>query len=533
MNRSAAFKKVSSFVSLYLARLKEMVRPVWRVLTLNPLDEIISPKRTLSVVIEKKAISAAFGSRFLSRCTIRKCKKYPAEGDTGTMQGTLDASVSLASGLCCVHAIEAIHDLGAVRSQLTLCIPKSWVIVKMAEFPSTVKENLHDVVSYELDRLTPFSPDEAMYDFRVVKEFEGKLALQIVAAKADAIVPCIEALKEKGVQVERVTFTLSALGTLFYYGNKKGDVLFVEVDEEGYEGALAIDGVIIRVFTGSFRGTDEGSSVEMLKTEIETLMKEAQNQGRSPQVVVYPQDGDSTLCELMKSELTMPMRMMDEMNLNLRLQEKKQEVSYIAVGGALESLWPKAKGFNLLSKGHHEKSKTPMSLTVILILALMVLGALYLLSPLKVEEKRLREIDRQIALRKEYVRKVESLKKEIEVLKSEVSIINSLKGSNQMALDILKELTTILPRTSWLTRVRITETTVEIEGYATSATELMPKLEGSKYFQKAEFSSPTFRDPRMNSDRFIIRMEIEGAKKTEDEKGKEVPKKDRVRKVET
>ncbi len=102
-----------------------------------------------------------------------------------------------------------------------------------------------------------------------------------------------------------------------------------------------------------------------------------------------------------------------------------------------------------------------------------------------------------------------------------------------MSLDILKDLTTILPRTSWLTRVRITETTVEIEGYATSATELLPKLEGSKHFQKAEFSSPTFRDPRMNSDRFIIRMEIEGAKKTEDEKGKEVPKKDRVRKVET
>jgi Tfp pilus assembly protein PilN len=530
MTRSAALKKILSFVSLYLSRLKEIVRLVWRVLTLNPLDEIISPKKTLSVAIGKKAISAAFGTRFFSHCTIKRVKEYPAEDDTGTMQGALDASVPLASGLCCVHAIEAIHDLGAVRSQLTLCIPKSWVIVKMAEFPSTVKENLHDVVSYELDRLTPFSPDEAMYDFRVVKEHNGKISLQIVAAKADVIIPCIEALNEKGIQVERVTFTLSAFGTLCYYGDKKGDVLLVEVDEQGYEGALVIDGVIIRVFTGSFRGTEEGSRVEMLNTEMETLMREAQNQGRSPQVVVYPQDGDSTLWERMKSEFITPARMIDEMNLNLRLREKKK-VPYAAVGGVLESLWPKAKGFNLLSKGRHEKSKTPMSLTMILILALMVLGALYFISPLKVEEKRLREIDRQIDLRKEYVRKVESLKKEIEVLKNEVSIINSLKGNNHMTLDILKELTTILPRTSWLTRVRITETTVEIEGYATSATELLPKLEESKYFLKAEFSSPTFRDPRMNTDRFIIKMEIKGAKKTEDEKGREVPKKDRVRKV--
>ncbi len=533
MNRSAALKKILSFVSLYLSRLKEIVRLVWRVLTLNPLDEIVSPKKTLSVAIEKEGISAAFGTRFFSHCTIKRVRKYPAGDDTGTMQGALDASVPLALGLCCVHAVEAIHDLGAVRSQLTLCIPKSWVIVKMAEFPSTVKENLHDVVSYELDRLTPFSPDEAMYDFRVVKEHDGKISLQVVAAKADVITPCIEALKEKGVQVERVTFTLSAFGTLCYYGDKKGDVLLLEVDEQGYEGALVIDGVIIRVFTGSFRGAEEGSRVEMLKTEIETLMREAQNQGRSPQVVVYPRDGDSTLCERVKSELIMPARMIGEMNLKLRLREKKKEVPYVAVGGVLESLWPKAKGFNLLSKGRHEKQKTPMSLTVILILALMVLGALYLISPLKVEEKRLREIDRQIDLRKEYVRKIESLKKEIEVLKNEVSIINSLKGNNHMTLDILKELTTILPRTSWLTRMRIRETTVEIEGYATSATELLPKLEGSKYFQKAEFSSPTFRDPRTNTDRFIMKMEIKGAKKTEDEKGKEVPKKDRARKVQT
>jgi Tfp pilus assembly protein PilN len=82
-------------------------------------------------------------------------------------------------------------------------------------------------------------------------------------------------------------------------------------------------------------------------------------------------------------------------------------------------------------------------------------------------------------------------------------------------LNILKELTTVLPKTSWLTRVRITETNVEIEGYAGSATELLPKLEASPFFKKAEFASPTFRDARMNSDRFIIKMEIEGIKKAE------------------
>jgi Tfp pilus assembly protein PilN len=520
MTGRAVLKKTSSLVSLSIARLKGMARPLWGILTLNPLDEIVSPKRTLAVAIEKNGISAAFGSRFFSHCAIRRCKKYPAKEDIGVMQGGLNASVALAAGLCSVHALEAMHDLGAMRSDVTLCIPKSWTIVKTAEFPSIVKENIHNVVSYELDRLTPFSPDDAMYDFRVVKEHEGRLTLQIVAARSDSIIPFIESLKEKGVRVGRVTLTLSSLGTLCHFSDRKGNFLFAEVDEEGYEGATVIEGVVTRVFTGSFGEHDTGQRAEVLKAEIEPIIRDARDQGRPMQVALLLQNGDSKIGDLIKSDLSMPVSMINGMDLKLKLPRNKQEVSYTAVGGALESLWPKAKGFNLLARGHHEKPKTPMAVTVILIIVLAMLGILYLLSPLKAGEKRLKEIDRQIAMRKDDVKKVESLKKEIESLKGEVSVITGFKGNKPMALDILKELTIILPKTSWLTRARITETAVEIEGYAASATELLPKLEASKYFQKAEFSSPTFRDPRMNMDRFIMKMEIKGIKKTEGEKGK-------------
>jgi hypothetical protein len=58
--------------------------------------------------------------------------------------------------------------------------------------------------------------------------------------------------------------------------------------------------------------------------------------------------------------------------------------------------------------------------------------------------------------------------------------------------------------------MRVSETTVDLEGYASSATGLLSKLEASPFFKKVEFSSPTFRDTRMNADRFNIKMEIEG-----------------------
>ena len=79
-----------------------------------------------------------------------------------------------------------------------------------------------------------------------------------------------------------------------------------------------------------------------------------------------------------------------------------------------------------------------------------------------------------------------------------------------MSSNILKELTLMLPKNAWLTRARVFESQVNIEGYSPSATSLIPRLEASPLFQKVEFSAPTFHDPRQNMDRFQIKMELEG-----------------------
>jgi Tfp pilus assembly protein PilN len=79
-------------------------------------------------------------------------------------------------------------------------------------------------------------------------------------------------------------------------------------------------------------------------------------------------------------------------------------------------------------------------------------------------------------------------------------------------MNIIKDITTILPPKTWLTRLRITDATVEMEGYSASATEIILKLENSRYFQKVEFASPTFRDSRQNNERFVIKMELKNNK---------------------
>jgi len=501
MTATIAIKKLTTFISNSAAALEKIGRPLWRILTFSPADDIIFPKKALCISIDKGNLSIVFGSRLFSKINIKGAKRYPLEKGRYPSPENLASSVAL-----------AINDLGAVRTEVTLSIPKAWAIIKTVEFPSTIKENLPNVLYYELDRMTPFNPEDTLYDFRTLKDEGGKLTLLVIAAKANVINPYIDALRERGINVSRLMVNLSGIGTLCRYIDKGADSISVEINEDGYEGALFLDGSVTDVFTGTFPSENDEQKVDTISREILALVDVAGKQAKSPQIMLLLRDNNTNLKELLKLNINLPLRILNDLDIKFMPSGPQKELYYAASGGVLESLWQKAKGLNLLKKGRHEIQKTPFALTAVLMLSIFVMWILYMAAPLRIEKKRLEEIDHQIMVRREDVKKVEALKKEIDALNTEVSTINNFKGNKPMILNLLKELTTILPQNTWLTRVRITGVTVDIEGYAGSASGLLPKLEASKYFKKAEFASPTFRDARQNADRFIIKMEIEGVK---------------------
>ena len=218
-------------------------------------------------------------------------KVYPFDEGKYPSPGSLASTVALARS-----------ELKALRSDITLTIPKAWAVVRTVELPITVKENLVNVVSYELDRLTPFSSDSALYDYRIIGEEDGKLRIMLVAAKADLIDPYLQAFREKGITVERLTVALSAMATLSGFVHSPESALFLKISAEGYEGGQVLGGALSSTFGGRFDGDDRPSNVRTVIEEISQRLDAIRKDEKKALLILSASEADYAI-EL-KSRMT-------------------------------------------------------------------------------------------------------------------------------------------------------------------------------------------------------------------------------------
>jgi Tfp pilus assembly protein PilN len=475
-------------------------RSAWQALSLNLMNGIVLPETHIAASIERRGISIVKGSKFLSKVTLQDFKKYTFEEDGFSSPERVASTLSL-----------ALRELKSPRrAGMTLALPREWVIVRKAQLPSSVMETITAVVGFELDRLTPLGAENAYYDFRILDEEDGKINLVVVASRADLINQYLAAAEQEGIHIQNVTTNLSGIGTMSFYLGLPADAVCVDVDARGFEGGFFAQGTMTSTFGHIFDNNGQSRS-DTLISALAPIFQTGQENNVAPQVVLFAKDAEYAMVQGRTGNRE---NIVNAHELERTLLKSGDALPDRASGIVLEALWPKARGFNLLTKGVHATQKVPLAITTLLILLLLAAVVPYVLLPLQHEQDRLAQIEKQISLLKPDVKKVEGLRKDVKTLADEVNTIASFKESKPMTLAMLKEITQLMPKSAWLTRVHITESNVDLEGYASSATELIPKLERSPYLKKVEFASPTFRDQRLNSDRFVIKAEIEGVTKT-------------------
>jgi general secretion pathway protein L len=147
------------------------------------------------------------------------------------------------------------------------------------------------------------------------------------------------------------------------------------------------------------------------------------------------------------------------------------------------------------------------------VVAIALLAAVIYL-PLERQRLRAEALASDVAQAKEEAGASRRLQDEIDRLIHQGRFIVEKKQQQPPFVEILNEVTRLLPDDTWLFRMRFFDGDVQTFGYSSAASSLIGTIEESDLFQNAQFRAPMTRDPRVDADRFHIAFQVVKASKS-------------------
>lgn len=146
---------------------------------------------------------------------------------------------------------------------------------------------------------------------------------------------------------------------------------------------------------------------------------------------------------------------------------------------------------------------------------IIVLGALVLLLlvtavalPLLAQKSRINTLEPLLESAQARASAASKLRDSVNTLQSGTRFLVEKKQSSMMALQVINELTRILPDDTWVQQLQIRGNEVQIQGQSASAAALIPLLEASGILHTARMRSPVTQVPRSNRERFNLSVQI-------------------------
>ena len=401
---------------------------------------------------------------------------------------------------------ETLHSFlpyfNPAKDPIHICLSPDQVMSLELSLPRAAEDNLAQVVEYEIDRHLPLRREELYYDFLPLGKSEDKIGLLLFAAPkktVDEILGICAALGAKPGGVETSATALSNFllfcakdltGPSVLLGGQDGNWEMIGLQAGGngrkQEAALAFShwlphsewtqGAGREIFYSAMSSSPKcfgwGNAADFLKALNEDALQ--------------IQD----LRELAKAKLSAD-------------RAAEHPMCLPAMGAALGGLREATLNLNLLP-GAKEQGRSKAltwlhaSLTVLLLIALLGWTGIYFVK----DEIRLRQLQKEN----------QKLSPSVEALRREETELTGLKNQRGVLLRALDELSRLVPIGAYVSNLRFREGTLELQGSAESASNLVPLLERSAMFESVTSTAPSSRAPN-NRETFSLKAEVERPKK--------------------
>ncbi len=386
--------------------------------------------------------------------------------------------------------------------EIHLGVPRDLSFLRIVTLPAAVKEDLRQTLAYELDKYAPFSAEDVAFDYQVLAQDkeQGQLQVLLVMMRKASLRPFLALAAQAGKAVATIGISSTALVNALDYLNQDmrqdaGALLFLE------NGHLELDYIKDRRLVYSrYVPADPAGLGELLGREV-GLLREAQ--GLEGELQIRCLGLDSAGKWLEQAAPGLECRPLDPSAFGL-----SRPGLIRAFGLALAGVREVPMGLNLLPPELQKKASKIGYYTMFGLLGLLLLAAAaWGGGQLFQKRLMLKRLDAEISRLGTEIAKIEAQQRRLTDLEAQIDYVAGLRSKHIPALDVLKELTEIIPPEAWVRNLSYADGRVQIQGYAASASELIPLLEASPLFKNVGFLSRITKS-RDGKEQFRIGLQV-------------------------
>jgi Tfp pilus assembly protein PilN len=430
------------------------------------------------------------------------------------------------------------------KNQTVVVLPRAKVVLRTLQFPGAVLENLSHIIEYQVENYEPIDRADLAYAHQLVggptrgtssafrnqlaslsrfasgrgskpgaHPLPGKLEVLLVMARQAEVGREREFLSVLGLHPRAMLCESLGLARLLQLdvGAFRENDFLVHTGETDFEVIAVLGGEVRSARRFEFLSSDLKARAEQVGIELGRSRAELRlGEEVVHNVFVTGPDPESFLKELRSGLTTLPWRPL-RMPASIRFQANASEFHTMApaIGVAILAMSKGGLATNLM--GHGEEIAQPRWVWAptyaLCSLALLMVGA-SAVGPSVQQSRFLEQLSSEIARLQPQVRQVERMETETSEIQKKAAVLEMVEGRDALNLEALRELSEILPDSTWINDFNLRGDGVEISGLTDNATALVPLIEQSPLFKDVALASGITRN-QQGKEIFRIRAKFE------------------------
>jgi Tfp pilus assembly protein PilN len=379
------------------------------------------------------------------------------------------------------------------------------------------------VIRYELGKYIPFSEEDIYLDFlSLEREVETKkLKVLLLAIKKPVLERYVSILENAAITPFGLEVSATALSNFFLAGQNGSEekpVAVVNIERDGFEVHCIRHGMLHYSCATDFSAGEDLDQITQINQELRNGFRigfplQVFGHGEGASAVLLSGDGtkDDFIARFASTrEIPFATYPCDTISSRLNFSGSFPLGLSAGIGLALKGIRKVPIDVNLLPTTLRKKiKKTGVNLSFSLVITMLVLTLTWGISSIVKERLQLRKVNKEIEALKPDVLAVQKTQKEAQDIAHRVESLDTIQRSEFSKLEIVKELSEILPSSVWITEFHYNKNELELTGFAASASGLIAILDNSHLFHASEFTAPITRDME-GKESFRIKTTIKG-----------------------